>query len=554
MKGQELLPCCEASPEHSRLARYAAEFIGTFFLVFTIECNVHNRSVGAAVSIGSMLMVMIYALGSVSGAHFNPAVTFAVRISRRGKLSTVDALAYVGSQMLGGILGALAYWLLVDGAFLLRPVGLYSTMDAVGSEVFFSCALCYVVLNVATTTAERGNVPNHYSGLAVGMTVTAAAIAAGPISGAVLNPAVSVGSTAAAYLEHGSVSLRFYWPYFLSPFVGAILAFLAFYLVRQRYEYADGVVLAPAPTPTQPPRLPPWDQERAHATVKTREVLLPPKAPREEKKPRLEPDQEADADVSDGEMPMGRDRPVGSSPKQRRKESPKDPRRESPKAPVQEEAARLSPPRTSGPRILQRQETVDVGSLGKDVESHDLFAGISWRVALAQGGAQGVDIDASCVKFDRNGTSLGAVYFAEKKDHINNMEHSGDQVMGSMGEGPADVEKITMNLSQIQRHVHALFFVATIFSSNSISFQDVPQFAVRLVDATQGNKELLRYEKKDVGSGNALVVAMLFRHGSGWCFRAVDECHKIQDHGTYRSLEPQLQKLWRQTLEVMERH
>merc|ERR1719213_1215005 len=77
---------------HSHWCKYLAEFVGTYFLVLTVGCNVLTGSVGAAISIGSILMVMIYALGSVSGAHFNPAVTLAILLAspkaRRGALPT----------------------------------------------------------------------------------------------------------------------------------------------------------------------------------------------------------------------------------------------------------------------------------------------------------------------------------------------------------------------------------------------------------------------------------------------------------------------------------
>ena len=69
---------------HSDWCKYTAEFLGTFFLVLTVGCNVLTGSVGAAISIGSMLMAMIFALGTVSGAHFNPAVTMAIFLSGRG--------------------------------------------------------------------------------------------------------------------------------------------------------------------------------------------------------------------------------------------------------------------------------------------------------------------------------------------------------------------------------------------------------------------------------------------------------------------------------------
>merc|ERR1719326_1852860 len=72
-------------PEHTDVAKYAAEFIGTFFLVLTVGCNVLTGSVGAALSIGAILMAMIFAVGPVSGAHLNPAVTLSVLISTNSR-------------------------------------------------------------------------------------------------------------------------------------------------------------------------------------------------------------------------------------------------------------------------------------------------------------------------------------------------------------------------------------------------------------------------------------------------------------------------------------
>merc|ERR1719387_2214096 len=117
--------------DHSRLSKYTAEFLGTFFLVFTVGCCVHTGSIGAALSIGSILMVMIYALGSVSGANFNPAVTFAILLAGRDKMDPVTAILYMMVQILGGMAAAMVYYTVAGTAFLMRPVGeFYSTGDA----------------------------------------------------------------------------------------------------------------------------------------------------------------------------------------------------------------------------------------------------------------------------------------------------------------------------------------------------------------------------------------------------------------------------------------
>merc|ERR1719420_1594904 len=153
-------------------------------------------------------MVMIFALGSVSGAHLNPAVTFAILLSGRNKIEggPLEALVYMLVQILGGIMGATMYCMMLGQAFVLAPVAQYSTADAVAAEVLYTWALCYVVLNVATAS---DNLPNHYFGLAIGFTVVSAAITVGAISGCALNPAVSVGALVASQFAHGIPAFHF---------------------------------------------------------------------------------------------------------------------------------------------------------------------------------------------------------------------------------------------------------------------------------------------------------------------------------------------------------
>jgi len=462
---------------HSPASKYTAEFLGTFFLVFTVGCNVHTGSIGAALSIGGMLMVMIYAVGSVSGAHLNPAVTLGVFLSGRNKINPIDACAYMVCQCFGGICAGLLYLNLFGIAFKLAPAGPhYSTGDMCGAEILYTWALVYVVLNVATASE---NDPNGYFGLAIGFTVVAAAITIGAISGCSLNPAVSVGSTVAASFTHGAVAYRFSSFYIFAPFVGAIIGVLSFYLVRRRVEYGE-----------------------ESTVVKKRDMPMPPPQPVETRKRDLE-------------MPKP--------------------------APTPEPALRKQMSRK-----LSSNELVKITDLGRNLENANLFCGLKWEVGT---GSKGVDIDASCVKFDKEGRCLGAVYFADKEDHENGIRHSGDQVTGEMTTSPLDDEAISFKLSGIKPEINFLFFVATIFSSGVHSFQDVSSCAARLVDANN-ETELLKFEKSNIGSGNALVIAMIFRKGGKWHFEAVDKCYQIQEHGTYRALEPQLHRLCRQKKEL----
>merc|ERR1719217_1645958 len=148
-------------------------------------------------------------------------------------------------------------------------------------------------------------------------------------------------------------------------------------------------------------------------------------------------------------------------------------------------------------REVASGESVAVNELGKNLENTDMFCGLKWEVSA---GSKGVDIDASCVKFDREGRCLGAIYFADKEDHENGIRHSGDQVTGELTTSVHDDEAISFKLSGVKPEVHFLFFVATIFSSGVHSFKDVSQCSARLVDATT-DTELLKFQKQNIGSG-----------------------------------------------------
>src|SRR5205085_6852783 len=126
---------------------YIAEFIGTFFLVFTIGCTGigAGTAVIAPLAIGAALMVMVYAGGHISGAHYNPAVTLAIWI--RGRVKTADVLPYITSQLIGAALAAAAV------RFLRAGVVVTPMVPKIGptllAEFLFTFALAYVVLNSA---------------------------------------------------------------------------------------------------------------------------------------------------------------------------------------------------------------------------------------------------------------------------------------------------------------------------------------------------------------------------------------------------------------------
>jgi aquaporin Z len=173
--------------------KYAVEAIGTFFLVFTVGAAVGSRSPLAPLAIGAALMVMVYAGGHLSGGHFNPAVTLAALVRRR--IGLRDAAWYWVVQFGAGLLAAVVVRTIVDPAQVARTATLRLTGASVPAafvvELLFTFALCYVVLNVATS---KHHPDNSFYGLAIGFTVVAGALAVGAISGGAFNPAVTVGA------------------------------------------------------------------------------------------------------------------------------------------------------------------------------------------------------------------------------------------------------------------------------------------------------------------------------------------------------------------------
>jgi aquaporin Z len=201
------------------MAKYVVEFIGTFFLVFTVGMTVIDPGGAgsmAPLAIGSALMVMIFAGGHISGGHYNPAVTLAVWI--RGRSTVLDALIYWVAQVLAGV--AAAYVVLYMKGHPAVTAKALVVDRALVAEFLFTFALAYVVLNVATAKGTSGN---SFYGLAIGFTVAAGAFAVGGISGGAFNPAVALGATVLGALKWSHI-----WVYLLANFAGGAAAGMAF--------------------------------------------------------------------------------------------------------------------------------------------------------------------------------------------------------------------------------------------------------------------------------------------------------------------------------------
>jgi len=194
------------------MRKYIVEFIGTFFLV-------SGAAFAGAYGATLALIVMIYASGHISGAHFNPAVSVAMYM--RKKLPKDEFGGYLIAQFLGAIVaGLIAFYVFEKEGNASCDGDTVQIGKAVLAELLGTFALAYVVLNVATA---KGTAGNSFYGLAIGGTVLAMALIFGGYSGGVFNPAVGVGLA----LQE-SICWKDIWIYFVAPVAGGVLAALTF--------------------------------------------------------------------------------------------------------------------------------------------------------------------------------------------------------------------------------------------------------------------------------------------------------------------------------------
>ena len=210
--------------EYSMQAKLITEFIGTFFLTLTICTAAAFGTAGsyAPFAIASTLMVMIYAGGHVSGAHYTPAVTISIYL--RGACDKSEVAPYIASQVVAGVMGAMvaSNVLMPDGE--VGPL-VMDTGPAFGAELMFTFALAYVILNVATSESTDGN---GYYGAAIAFVVLAGALTVGSISGASFNPAVT-----ASLVSAGVMGAADSWVHLVPQLIGGVLAALVFNAQRE---------------------------------------------------------------------------------------------------------------------------------------------------------------------------------------------------------------------------------------------------------------------------------------------------------------------------------
>lgn len=203
------------------MKKYVAELIGTFALVFcgTGAIIINQETSGAvthpgvAFTFGLIVMVMIYALGPVSGAHLNPAVTIAFGVARR--LDGKEVLPYIISQVAGAFVASITlHFLFPQNELLGMTLPRGTDAQSFILELLLTFFLMLVIMQVATGSKEQG----MFAGLAIGSTVLLEAMFAGPITGASMNPARSFApAVMSGNFEH-------IWIYLAAPTLGAILS------------------------------------------------------------------------------------------------------------------------------------------------------------------------------------------------------------------------------------------------------------------------------------------------------------------------------------------
>ncbi len=206
------------------LAAFALVFAGCGAIVANAQYDAALGTVGIALVFGLVIMVMIYAIGHLSGAHINPAVTVAFTLTRH--FPARDAIAYVAAQCAGAILAALV----LLAVWPSQPAALGATVPTVGVgsalvyEAILTAFLMFVIMAVATDTRAVGAA----AAIAIGGTIGLDALFGGPVTGASMNPARSL----APALVTGTWTD--FWVYVAGPVLGAAAGALAYQLVRGR--------------------------------------------------------------------------------------------------------------------------------------------------------------------------------------------------------------------------------------------------------------------------------------------------------------------------------
>jgi len=189
------------------MKRYAMEFVGTFFLTVAISL------IGNPITIGLMLMAMIYVGGHISGAHFNPAITFACFIQNRIKLP--EAAMYIAAQSLGAVAALCFFMMITNNSFALDMVPESPIVGPMAIEALMVLVLCWVYLMM--------NVSNRYKDTAIAGIVIGLTLMAIVSAGSLFNPAVAIASLVCNMIKDGSAGgLSSVMVYIVGPLLGGL--------------------------------------------------------------------------------------------------------------------------------------------------------------------------------------------------------------------------------------------------------------------------------------------------------------------------------------------
>jgi len=239
------------------MKKYTAELIGTLALVLVgcgsaVIAGQYVGVTGVAFAFGLTVLVMVYAIGSISGCHINPAITVAMYVA--GRIKGKDAIFYVIFQCIGAIAGAAILWAIASGidGYSLAGIGLGQNGYGSHSPAGYSMAACFIAEVVFTAIflfaifgATHKDAPKGFAGIAIGFTLVLIHIVSIPITGTSVNPARSLGP---AVFVRGD-ALTQLWLFFAAPLIGGIIAALIW-----RYTFEERAVVQP-PT-EEPPALP----------------------------------------------------------------------------------------------------------------------------------------------------------------------------------------------------------------------------------------------------------------------------------------------------------
>lgn len=221
------------------MKKYWAELIGTFALVL-VGCgtaaiftkftgNLALSQVGIAFAFGLTVLVMVYAIGNISGCHINPAISVAMLVA--GRLGWKDTIFYIIFQCVGAILAAAVLWLIVSGmpgystavnglgqnGYGTSSPGNFSLLSCFVAEVVFTALFLFVIFGSISKKAPAG-----FAGISIGLSLVLIHLACIPITGTSVNPARSLGPA----IFVGGAALSQLWLFWVAPIVGAVLSAL----------------------------------------------------------------------------------------------------------------------------------------------------------------------------------------------------------------------------------------------------------------------------------------------------------------------------------------